>query len=146
MAVAESLTGGLLGAAITEVAGASGAFRGGITAYATDLKASLLGVDPDLLAEQGPVCPEVAAAMAEGVRRKLMAGYGLSTTGVAGPTPQGGREPGTVYVAFAGPDAARVHGFFFLGDRRMIRKQAVTSALALALESLDTGSSQSSQP
>ncbi len=85
MAVAESLTGGLVGAAITEVAGASAAFRGGITAYATDLKGSLLGVDPDLLADQGPVSPEVAAAMAEGVREALSADVGLATTGVAGP-------------------------------------------------------------
>ena len=69
IAVAESLTGGLLGGALTDVAGSSATFRGGVVAYATELKASLLGVDPDLLARHGAVHPEVAAAMARGVAR-----------------------------------------------------------------------------
>lgn len=132
LAVAESLTGGLLGATITAVAGASRVFRGGVIAYATDVKASLLGVDDDLLAREGAVHPEVARQLAAGVRRRLSATYGLGLTGVAGPDPQDGRPPGTLYVALAWPDGAeatapRVDG----RDRAAIRGEAVAAALAL---------------
>ena len=87
IAVAESLTGGLLAGALTDVPGASAVFRGGVIAYATDLKAELLGVDRALLAAQGAVSPEVAEAMAAGVRDRLGAAVGAATTGVAGPDP-----------------------------------------------------------
>ncbi|MBO0828811.1 MAG: nicotinamide-nucleotide amidohydrolase family protein [Streptosporangiales bacterium] len=132
LAVAESLTGGLLGATITSVPGASSVFRGGVIAYATDVKASLLGVDPDLLAREGAVHPEVARQLAAGVRARLSATYGLGLTGVAGPDPQDGRPPGTLYVGVAGPDGAeavapRVGG----GDRPSIRSEAVAAALDL---------------
>src|SRR5690606_14060449 len=90
LAVAESLTGGLLAAALVDVPGASAVFRGGLVVYATDLKSSLTGVSPTLLAERGPVDPAVAGAMAEGVRDRCAADWGVATTGVAGPTPQGG--------------------------------------------------------
>lgn len=103
LAVAESLTGGLLAARLVEVPGASQTFRGSVTAYATELKASVLGVDEGLLAIEGPVHPVVARQMAEGVRRLLGATYGLATTGVAGPTEQDGRGVGTVHLGFAGP-------------------------------------------
>ncbi|WP_431037229.1 CinA family protein [Streptomyces sp. P6-2-1] len=106
VAVAESLTGGLVAAELTAAPGASAAFRGSVTAYATELKHRLLGVDPALLAREGAVHPEVAAHMASGVRDALGADWGAATTGVAGPEPQDGRPVGTVYVAVAGPAVA----------------------------------------
>ncbi|GAA2092300.1 CinA family protein [Streptomyces albiaxialis] len=106
LAIAESLTGGLVAAGVTAVAGASRAFRGSVTAYATELKRDVLGVDGALLAERGAVDPEVARQMAGGVRRVLGADWGIATTGVAGPEPQDGRPVGTVYVAAAGPDGS----------------------------------------
>ncbi len=86
IAVAESLTGGLVAAALTDISGASASFRGGVVTYATELKAALLGVDPDMLARHGAVYAPVAAAMAAGVRERLGATYGVATTGVAGPS------------------------------------------------------------
>ncbi|MGW9451725.1 CinA family protein [Streptomyces sp. NPDC055632] len=103
LAVAESLTGGLVAAELTGVPGASASFRGSVTAYATALKHELLGVDAALLAERGAVDPEVASQMAAGVRARLGADWGIATTGVAGPEPQDGQPVGTVYVAVAGP-------------------------------------------
>ena len=82
-----------------------------MSVYATDLKAGLLGVDAALLAERGPVSPDVAAALAAGVRDRLGATYGLGITGVAGPDPQDGRPPGTVYVALAGPGGGEPSGW-----------------------------------
>ncbi|MEU6442949.1 CinA family protein [Streptomyces sp. NPDC047046] len=106
VAVAESLTGGLVAAELTAAPGASAAFRGSVTAYETELKHRLLGVDSALLAREGAVHPEVAAQMASGVRDALGADWGAATTGVAGPEPQDGRPVGTVYVAVAGPASA----------------------------------------
>lgn len=103
VAVAESLTGGLVCAALVEVPGASAAVRGAVVSYATDLKHRLLDVDAGLLARNGPVDPDVAAQMALGVRERLGADWGLATTGVAGPDPQDGVAPGRVYLAVAGP-------------------------------------------
>lgn len=103
VAVAESLTGGMVCAALVEVPGASVVVRGAVVAYATELKHRLLDVDGDLLARNGPVDPDVAAQMALGVRERLGADWGLATTGVAGPDPQGGVAPGRVYLAVAGP-------------------------------------------
>ncbi len=101
LAVAESLTGGLICAALTDIPGASDVMRGGIVAYATDLKAVLLGVPRSLLDRYGAVHPDVAVAMAEGVRLRLNAGFAVATTGVAGPEPQDGQPVGTVHVAVA---------------------------------------------
>jgi nicotinamide-nucleotide amidase len=131
VAVAESLTGGALGAALTAVPGVSATFRGGIVAYATELKAELLGVDPDLLARVGPVHELVAAAMASGVKRRLGATYGLSTTGVAGPDPQDGHPPGEVYLGIAGGGPLEVvtRGLYLAGDREAVRAGAVEAAL-----------------
>ena len=131
LAVAESLTGGLLGAAVTEVAGASVVFRGGVTAYATELKGELLGVPADLLADVGAVDARVAIGMAEGVARLLRADWGLSTTGVAGPTPQDGSPVGTVYVGCSGPGGTVVERLALDGDRSEIRRQSVIAALGL---------------
>ncbi|MEV5825283.1 CinA family nicotinamide mononucleotide deamidase-related protein [Spirillospora sp. NPDC052242] len=108
VAAAESLTGGLIGAELTAMPGASTTFAGGVVAYATDLKRDLLGVPADLLAEHGAVHPDVAAAMAAGVRDRLGATYGLAVTGVAGPEPQDGRPVGTVYIGVAGPGNTRI--------------------------------------
>jgi nicotinamide-nucleotide amidase len=94
VAVAESLTGGLLAATIVDVPGASAAFRGGLIVYATDLKATLAGVPLPLLDAHGPVDPSVAAALAAGARERCGADWGISTTGVAGPEPQAGQPVG----------------------------------------------------
>ncbi|MFE2430143.1 CinA family protein [Streptomyces sp. NPDC059373] len=143
LAVAESLTGGLLAAELTGVPGASRTFRGSVTAYATELKARLLGVDAVLLAERGAVDPEVARAMAEGVRAALSADWGLATTGVAGPDPQDGKPVGTVYVAVAGPGAsARARDLRLEGDRAAIRGAAVGAALALLEQALEQAPEQ----
>ncbi|MEU2598033.1 CinA family protein [Streptomyces hirsutus] len=144
LAVAESLTGGLVAAEITSVPGASKAFRGSVTAYATELKHELLGVDATLLARSGAVDPQVAAEMAAGVRKALGADWGIATTGVAGPDPQDGQPVGTVYVAVHGPSAAlsgsagggKVERLRLNGDRAEIRMESVRSVLALLLEEL----------
>ena len=134
LAVAESLTGGALGAALTAVPGVSATFRGGVVAYATDLKAALLGVDPGLLAERGPVDADVAAGMAAGARARLGATYGLATTGVAGPDPQAGHPPGEVHLAVAGPGGTRRERLRLGGDRAAVRAATVRRALDLAAE------------
>ena len=131
LAVAESLTGGALAAAVVDVPGASAVLRGGIVAYATDLKHALLGVDEVLLAAEGAVHPEVARQMADGVRERLGATWGLATTGVAGPDPQDGVPPGTVYVAISGPRAERVERLLLPGGRGEVRAAAVRRALVL---------------
>ncbi|MFJ1706114.1 CinA family protein [Kitasatospora sp. NPDC088346] len=133
LAVAESLTGGLLAAELVDVPGASATFRGSVTAYATDLKASVLGVDEGLLAVHGPVHPVVARQMAEGARRLLRADYALATTGVAGPDPQDGQPVGAVHVALAGPSGTLAASPRLSGDRATIRRSAVTAALELLL-------------
>jgi nicotinamide-nucleotide amidase len=140
IAVAESLTGGLLGAALTDLAGSSATFRGGVIAYATDLKSSVLDVDPALLRRHGAVHPEVAVAMARGAASRLGATFGLATTGVAGPDPQDGRAPGEVHVALSGPGVGRsgdrVVSLQLGGGRDDVRREAVRGALALAAEEL----------
>jgi nicotinamide-nucleotide amidase len=131
VAVAESLTGGLVAAELVEVPGASRTFRGSVTAYATALKHEVLGVDAGLLASRGAVDPDVARQMAEGVRDRLGADWGISTTGVAGPDPQDGQPVGTVFVAVAGPDGADVSALGLTGDRTAIRRASVASVLEL---------------
>ena len=138
IAVAESLTGGQLAAAFTAVPGASAVFRGSVTAYATDLKASVLGVDSVLLASSGAVHPEVARQMADGVRRLCGADLGLATTGVAGPEPQDGRPVGTVYVALSGQGLAETEQNDFAAppdpdasDRARIQLASVFAVLQL---------------
>lgn len=137
VAVAESLTGGLVAAEITAVPGSSRAFRGSVTAYATELKQELLGVDGDLLAERGAVDGEVARQMAEGVRTALGTEWGVATTGVAGPEAQHGHAVGTVFTAVAGPGGAAVTQELSLdGDRSAIRTASVRSALRLLRDQL----------
>lgn len=131
LATAESLTGGLVGGALTDVPGVSAVYRGGVVVYATDLKAKLAGVPEDLLATVGPVHPDTAAALATGVRERLEATYGLATTGVAGPDPQAGIEAGTVYVAAAGPGSVQVRKLQLTGDRAAVRRASVQAVLEL---------------
>ncbi|MGK5739013.1 CinA family protein [Micromonospora sp. URMC 103] len=134
LATVESLTGGLLSAAIVEIAGVSGVYRGGLVVYATELKAELAGVPSELLAERGPVDPDVAAALAEGGRRRCGADWGLATTGVAGPEPQDGKPVGLVYVAAAGPGGTTVRQLDLDGGRDHVRSAAVIEALRLLAE------------
>ncbi|MEV0225995.1 CinA family protein [Streptomyces sp. NPDC050704] len=144
LAVAESLTGGLVAAEIASVPGASKAFRGSVTAYATDLKRDVLGVDATLLDQRGAVDPQVAAQMAAGVRKVLGADWGIATTGVAGPEPQDGQPVGTVFVAVDGPSGAaggspvggKVAALRLNGSRTEIRKESVRSVLTLLREQL----------
>ena len=137
VAVGESLTGGLLGAALTAVPGASRTFRGGVIAYATDVKESLLEVPGPLLDAEGAVSAHVAAAMAAGVRDQLAATYGVALTGVAGPDGQDGNPPGTVFVAVAGPGGGQVRELTLTGDRSAVRVGAVDAALELLRDLLD---------
>jgi nicotinamide-nucleotide amidase len=143
LAVAESLTGGQLAAALTCVPGASAVFRGSVTAYATDLKAAILGVDGALLAEVGPVHAEVARQMAWGVRRVCSADLGIATTGVAGPDAQDGRPVGTVFVAFCGlgrvdadPCAFGTGGLEGTAVRARVQRLSTAAALNLTLRHL----------
>jgi nicotinamide-nucleotide amidase len=131
VAVAESLTGGLLGAAITTVPGASSVFRGGVIAYATDVKAALLGVSAALLAERGAVDPDVAGAMAAGVRERLGAAIGAATTGVAGPDAADGKPPGTVHIAVSTAGGTVVQTLALSGGRDEIRRDTVERSLRL---------------
>ena len=129
VAVAESLTGGLLGAALTELPGSSAVFPGGVQVYATDLKASLADVPQAVLDAHGAVSAPTARALAEGVRARLGATYGLGVTGVAGPDEQEGKPVGTVHVAVAGPDGTTDRSARLPGDRARVRLLAVTTAL-----------------
>lgn len=131
VAVAESLTGGALTAHLVGVPGASAVVRGGVVAYATELKATLLGVDPELLAERGPVDPTVAHQMADGVRARLGAAVGVATTGVAGPAPQSGQPVGTVFIAVSTAERASVRPLRLVGGRDQLREATVLAATAL---------------
>ncbi|WP_213450991.1 CinA family protein [Rhizomonospora bruguierae] len=136
LGVVESLTGGLLAATIVEIPGVSAVFRGGLVAYATDLKTRLAGVPEPLLAARGPVDPEVAAALAAGGRERLGADWALATTGVAGPEPQAGKPVGLVYLAVAGPGVGQIRELRLPGGRPAIRVAAVRAAIALLTESI----------
>jgi nicotinamide-nucleotide amidase len=132
LAVAESCTGGLLGARITARPGSSDYFLGGVVSYANQAKIDLLDVPAGMLAHYGAVSGEVARAMAEGARLALRADYALSITGVAGPdggTPE--KPVGLVFIGCAGPDGTRVREASFPGDRDSVRQFAATAALHL---------------
>lgn len=151
LSTCESLTAGLLAAAVADVPGASAVLRGGLVTYATDLKATLAGVDEQILAEHGPVSEETAAAMAAGARAACGSDWALALTGVAGPDGQDGRPVGEVFIGLARPDGdvvvrrAERDGHMrsvrseqenalvsvLAGDRAQIRSWAVESALEL---------------
>lgn len=139
IATAESLTGGALCARLVDVPGASTVVRGGVCTYATDLKASVLGVDADLLARRGPVDAEVALQMARGVRALMGADIGVSTTGVAGPGPADGHDAGTVHIAVSGPGGEQHRELRLAGERAQIRALSVDAALHLVRSVLDSG-------
>lgn len=130
VATSESLTGGLIGATITEVAGASAVYLGGVVVYQTKLKAGLGGVAADLLERDGPVAAGTAEALAQGVRASTGADWGLAVTGVAGPASQAGATPGTVWVGLAGPAGVSSRLLRLSGDRAEIRAATVRAALS----------------
>src|SRR6476646_4221143 len=124
VATAESLTGGLLGGLLTATAGSSETYRGGVVTYATDLKQRLLGVSDEVVQEHGVVSAQCAAQMASGVRAFLASDWSLSTTGVAGPTLQEDKPPGTVYVGVGGPHGVETMALHLDGDRDAVRRQS----------------------
>lgn len=129
LASAESLTGGLLGATITGVPGASAIYRGGHVVYATDSKAVVGGVDPAGLAEHGAVSAWTVEALARAVRRHFGADIGVALSGVAGPDRQEGHPAGTVWVAYAWGDRVETALLRLSGDRSAVRAEAVAAAL-----------------
>lgn len=139
IAVAESLTGGLLGATLTTVPGSSKVFLGGVVSYATRLKTVLLGVPSDSIAAHTVVSEEVAIDMAVGLQNRTNADWVIAVTGVAGPDPQEGHEPGEVWICVLGPRIAalsqfrQVQHFHFEGDRDSVRQQTVDAALTMLL-------------
>ena len=131
-ATAESCTGGGVGSAITAVPGSSAVFAGGVISYSNEVKAEVLGVSRDDLVRVGAVSSEVAAQMAEGVRRLLKTDMAVSLTGIAGP--DGGTETkpvGLVWFGLATKDGVRTEKAIFRGDRAQVRAQAVTHALGM---------------
>lgn len=131
VATAESLTGGLVAALLTSVPGSSAVVRGGLVVYATPLKHELAGVSGDLLAEHGPVHPDVATQLADGARTVCSATWGIGLTGVAGPDPQDGIEPGVVHIGVSSPNVAEVRTIGYDGNRHQVRAAAVRTALDL---------------
>nr|WP_227497300.1 CinA family protein [Planctomonas psychrotolerans] len=136
VAVAESLTGGLLAAKLIDPPGASAVVMGGVVAYNSALKHSLLGVESSVLAIHGAVSPDVASRMALGVRERCAVDgrptdIGIATTGAAGPDPQDGQPPGTVYLGISTSRGTRVVPLVLDGDRPTIRNTTVYQALLL---------------
>lgn len=138
VAVAESLTGGLLCSTLVHPAGASRAIVGGVVVYATEVKSSVLGVDESLLAERGAVDPAVASDMAARVRSQFGATIGVATTGVAGPDEQDGVAVGTVFVALSSGRDSVVEKFHFEGGRDEVRWATIDAALTILENSLRT--------
>jgi PncC family amidohydrolase len=129
VATAESLTGGRLAVALTDTPGASETYVGGVVTYATELKASLLGVDEQIIEQHGVVSPECAKAMASGVRALTGATFGIATTGVAGPTEQEGKPPGTVFLGIAGPGLVEAVALELAGKRHQVQDRTVREAI-----------------
>lgn len=147
VATAESLSAGLLSAMIAGIPGASAVLRGGLIVYATDLKAALAGVRTDTLEEFGPVAARTAEELAIGAAARCGATYGISLTGVAGPDPQDGKSPGTVFCGLARARAGqrsgstgfetKVVGMSLQGDRWDIRLMSCTRSIGELLDWLD---------
>lgn len=124
IAIAESLTAGALAATIADTPGASAVLRGGFVVYATELKATLAGVDEELLRERGPVDPDVARQLAQGARERCGADLGIGLTGVAGPDPQNGHPVGEVYLGVASPSGVRSEKLA-LADEEDVSREAI---------------------
>lgn len=139
LAVAESMSGGLLASRLTAIPGASAAFLGGATAYTVAAKAALLGLDPAWLAQVGTVSEACAVAMAEAARRRLGATWALAICGNAGPGAEGGAPVGSVFIALAGPAGTQVRAPKMAGDRAEIQLRSTAQALDLLRRSLRNG-------
>ncbi|WP_432417440.1 CinA family protein [Crenobacter caeni] len=132
VALAESCTGGLIAAALTDVAGSSDWFGWGFVSYANAAKQAMLGVRAETLATFGAVSRETVLEMAEGARRVASADWGVAVSGIAGPGGgSAGKPVGTVWIAVAGPDGGQACCRLFTGDRKAVRAQTVSAALAL---------------
>jgi PncC family amidohydrolase len=137
VATAESCTGGLIAHAITEIAGSSGYFRGGIVAYGNEVKQNELGVAPEIIAAHGAVSAQVARAMASGARDRLGVDLAVSVTGIAGPAGGTDAKPvGLTYVAVADARGVDVRRFVWLGDRTDNKRASAAAALELLIERL----------
>ena len=137
ISTAESCTGGLVSHRITSVPGSSSYFLGGVVAYSNAVKMSLLGVPEDVLKSVGAVSSECALAMARGVRQRIGADVGVSTTGIAGPGGATATKPvGLVYIACATPWSDVVEEHHFSGDRAETIAASADAALNLALAQL----------
>lgn len=144
LATAESCTGGLVGAMLTEVPGSSEVFLGGAVAYSNESKVEQLGVPPQVLERHGAVSPETAAAMAEGARDRLGADVAIAVTGIAGPGGGTPRKPvGLVCLHAAGPDGHRAADFVVPGNREIVRRRAAVSALHLVRSLLSQSRNES---
>lgn len=131
-ATAESCTGGGVGSAITAVPGSSAVFAGGVISYSNEVKAEILGVSREDLNRVGAVSSEVAAQMAEGVRKLLKVDFAVSLTGIAGPDGGSAEKPvGLVWFGLATKDGVRTEKAIFRGDRARVREQAITHALGM---------------
>lgn len=137
LSVAESCTGGMIGAAMTAVPGSSLVFKGGIISYTNEVKTRVLGVPAALLEREGAVSALVAEAMAMGARRVLETDYAISVTGLAGPGgDEFGNPVGTVYVGYADKNGPISKRFLFDGSREEIRIKAVEAAMSLLSEKI----------
>ncbi len=140
VSVAESCTGGMVAAAITEIAGSSGYFMGGVVSYADSAKAGLLAVPEATLAAHGAVSAQVALAMATGARARFATDLAVSITGVAGPDGGSAEKPvGLTYIALAGPAGADVRRLQLDGDRAANREAAARAALEWLIDAAETG-------
>jgi nicotinamide-nucleotide amidase len=137
LAAAESCTGGMISAALTDIAGSSAVLERGFVTYSNEAKSELLGVDPALIAAKGAVSREVAAAMAEGALRNSRAAVAVSVTGIAGPDGGSPEKPvGLVWFGLCAGDEATTDHAVFAGDRAAVRRQAAEKALDLLLAGL----------
>ena len=135
LVTAESLTGGGIGQAITAVSGASAVFAGGVISYTNEVKHKVLGVPVEILNAYGPVCADVAKAMAVGARNVIGADVAVAVTGLAGPGgDEYGNPEGTVFIGYADEKTVLAREYHFTGDRAQIREQTIEAALALVLE------------
>jgi len=140
VAVAESCTGGLIGHRLTQVAGSSAAFLGGVIAYHNAVKERVLGVPAEVLEREGAVSEATALAMAEGARRLLRADVAVAVTGIAGPSGGTDDKPvGLTYVALAGPKSRTCERYLWHGERQANKESSAEAALSLLRRYLNDG-------